>query len=292
MAFIKRLYDARWAYFFIFPAYIFFIIFTLYPLIKGLSYSFYDVGLASTEWVGLDHFRKMFDSSVFTIALRNTFLIVLGVVPAVIFLSILISVVVFPLTNKIQTFFRVAFYLPTVASGVVLSMVWIWMLNPSYGLINHVLSWVNLGPVEWLGQPGMALISVMVVTLTFILGQPVILYLAGLGGIPTDLYEAAMIDGANAWRRFWKITLPLLKPTTLFVAVTQTMGVFQVFVVIMLLTNGGPANGTQTIVFRMYQTAFSQWDFGYASALGMVLIFIVTIITLLIYRLFGQDVEY
>lgn len=292
MTLLKQIYSSRWAYFFILPAYAFFIVFTLYPLARGLGYSFYNVGLNNRDWVGLGNFAQMASNEVFWRALSNTLLIVLGVVPAVIILSIFISVLVYPLRRGAQTFFRVSFYLPVVASGVVLSMVWQWMLNPSFGLINYVLGWFGVQPVAWLGTPGLAMISIMVVVITFVLGQPVILYLAALGGIPSDLHEAGMIDGANSWRRFFHITLPLLRPTTLFIAVTQTIGVFQVFVVILLLTNGGPANGTQTLVYRMYQTAFEFYQFGYASALGVVVIIIVTIITLILYRLFGRETEY
>ncbi|WP_010269006.1 carbohydrate ABC transporter permease [Paenibacillus senegalensis] len=292
MSLLKQIYSSRWAYFFILPAYAFFTVFTLYPLAKGLGYSFYNVGLNNRDWVGLGNFVQMASNEVFWTALTNTLLIVLGVVPAVIILSIFISVLVYPLRRGAQTFFRVSFYLPVVASGVVLSMVWQWMLNPSFGLINYVLGWFGVQPVAWLGTPGLAMLSIMVVVITFVLGQPVILYLAALGGIPSDLHEAAMIDGANSWRRFFHITLPLLRPTTLFIAVTQTIGVFQVFVVILLLTNGGPANGTQTLVYRMYQTAFEFYQFGYASALGVVVIIIVTIITLILYRLLGRETEY
>lgn len=292
MTLLKQIYSSRWAYFFIFPAYAFFAVFTLYPLAKGLAFSFYNVGLNNRDWVGLGNFTQMAQSDVFWTALKNTLLLVVGVVPVVIVLAILISVLVYPLNRGAQTFFRVSFYLPVVASGVVLSMVWLWMLNPSFGLINYVIGIFNVSPVAWLGSPDMAMISIMMVVTTFVLGQPVILYLAALGGIPSSLHEAAMIDGANSWRRFFNITLPLLKPTTLFVAVTQTIGVFQAFVVILLLTNGGPANGTQTLVFRMYQTAFEFYQFGYASALGVVVILVVSLITVILYRVLGRDTEY
>lgn len=289
---IKQIYDNRWAYYFIFPAYFFFAVFILYPLLKGLQYSLYNVGLNTREWVGLGNFVEMYHSDIFWIALKNTFIIVLGVVPGVIILALFISIIVFPMRRGAQTFFRVSFYLPVVASGVVLSMVWLWLLNPSYGLINYLLGLINIGPYAWLGVPSLALLSMIVVVITFIVGQPVILYLAALGGIPHDLYESAMIDGASAWRRLFHITLPLLSPTTLFIAVTQTIGAFQVFVVILLFTRGGPANSTQTLVYRMYQTAFDFFQFGFAAALGVVVIVIVTVITLILFKLLGRDVEY
>lgn len=292
MALFKRLYEGRWGYFFLFPAYFFFAIFTLVPLIQGLGFSFYDVGLRERTFIGLDNFIKLAEDQVFWKALVNTVLVVIGGVPTIVIVSLLVSVVVFPLARWVQGFFRVAFYLPVVASGVVLSMVWSWILNPSYGLLNYLIGLVGMEPVAWLGSPNSALIMVMVVVVSFTLGQPIILFLAGLGGIPIDLYEAAMIDGANSRQRFVRITLPLLKPTTLFVTVTQVIGVFQVFVVVLLLTKGGPANGTQTIVYRMYETAFEFYNFGYASAIGLVLIAVIGIISWIQFRFFGQDTEY
>mgnify|MGYP001362512543 FL=1 len=292
MTLLKRIYAGRWAYFFLFPAYFFFIIFTLIPLVQGLGFSFYNVGLRERTFIGFDNFVRLADDPVFWKALVNTVLIVAGVVPTVVVLSLIIAVTVFPLHRWVQTTFRVAFYLPVVASGVVLSMVWLWILHPSHGLLNYLIGLLGLEPVAWLATPRTALISVMAVVVTFTIGQPVILFLAGLGGIPTDLYEAAMIDGANSRQRFFKITLPLLKPTTLFVTVTQVIGVFQVFVVVLLLTKGGPANGTQTIVYRMYEMAFDTFQFGYASAIGLVLIIIIGVISWIQFRFFGADTEY
>ncbi|MFD0715850.1 carbohydrate ABC transporter permease [Paenibacillus sp. GCM10027626] len=292
MILIRQIIKMRWAYFFLFPAYFFFIIFTFIPLTRGLGFSFYDVKLSEKTWVGLGNFEKLYDDAAFWKSLTNTVLIVVGVVPVGLVLSLGIAVLVFQLGKLMQTFFRMAFYLPVVASGVVLSMVWIWILHPNYGLMNYMIGLFGLDPVAWLGTPGMALLSIIGVTITFIIGQPIILFLAALGGIPGDLYESAMIDGANAWRRFISITLPLLKPTTLFVIVTKTIAVFQVFVVVLLLTGGGPANSTQTIVFRIYQTAFDFFNFGYASALGVVLLVIVSLITWINFRLLGRDTEF
>lgn len=289
---IRRIIQARWAYFFLLPAYFFFVIFTLLPLVQGVGFSLYDVKLNTRKFVGLQHYVALYHDDAFWKALVNTLLITLGVVPAVVVISILVAVVVHPLNKHVQTFFRMSFYMPVVASGVVLSMVWLWIYNPTYGLLNYLIGLIGLEPVAWLGTPGKALVSIIIVVITLVLGQPIILFLAALGGIPQDLQEAAMIDGANSRQRFFRITLPLLKPTTLFVMVTQTIAVFQVFVVIMLLTNGGPANGTQTIVYRIYQTAFDFFNFGYASALGVVMLVIVSFLAWFNFRLLGQDTEF
>ncbi|MBD2846631.1 sugar ABC transporter permease [Paenibacillus sp. IB182496] len=292
MQLMKRILEARSAYFFILPAYFFFVVFTLLPLLQGLQFSFYDVKLTSRTWVGLDNFIGLYQDPVFWKALTNTVVLVVGIVPAAMAISLFIAVIVYPLGRGLQTFFRMAFYMPIVASGVALSLVWLWILNPTYGLLNYVLGLLGAGPVAWLGTPNMALLTVDMVVITMIVGQPVILYIAALGGIPRDLYESAMIDGAGAWRQFRSITLPLLKPTTLFVLVTQTIGVFQVFVVIHLMTGGGPAHGTQTIVYRMYQTGFDFFNFGTASALGVVLILLVSVVAWAQFKWLGQETEY
>jgi len=292
VALFKRIYDGRWGYFFLLPAYLFFIIFTLIPLVQGLGFSFYQVKLTGKRFIQFDNFTRLAHDTVFWKALINTVLMVAGIVPVVVVLAILISVTIFPFSRGVQSAFRVAFYLPVVASGVVLSMVWLWILNPSYGLLNSIIGLIGLQPVAWLGAPIPALLTVMAVVITFIVGEAVILFLAGLGGIPPDLYEAAMIDGANAGNRFFHVTLPLLKPTTLFVTITKVIGVFQVFVVVQLLTQGGPAYGTQTIVYRMYETAFVSFSFGYAAAMGIALILIIGIISWIQFRFFGNEIEY
>jgi multiple sugar transport system permease protein len=171
-------------------------------------------------------------------------------------------------------------------------MVWLYIYNPTYGLLNYLLSQVGIGRVEWLGRTETALPSLALVVVSWTIGQPLILFLAGLAGIPQDLYDAAMIDGAGGWAKFWHVTLPLLKPTTLFVLVTQTIGVFQVFVVVLLMTRGGPVNATQTIVYRIYETAFTFFQFGYASAMGAVLLLIVGLVAIAQFKLLGQEVEY
>jgi multiple sugar transport system permease protein len=289
---VRRIVDGRWGYFFILPAYIPFLIFIAYPLFNGMRLSLYDATLKGEEFIGLENFQRLFQDEAFMRGLQNTIFFVIGVVPAALFLSLFIAVMVFPLRKHIQSFFRLAFYLPVVASGVILSMVWLWIYSPTFGLFNYVLTSVGLPRVEWLGDSSTALPSLALVVLTWILGQPIILFLAALGNIPTELLEAALIDGANAWQQFWKVTFPLLLPTTLFVLVTQTIGVFQVFVVVLLMTRGGPAYSTMTIVYDIWQTAFDFYHFGYASAMGVVLLVIVGTIAVIQYRFLGREVEY
>jgi len=289
---IRRIFKNRWAYYFILPAYIPFLIFTVYPLLEGVRLSLYKKDLTTETFVGLKNFERLTQDEAFMRGLKNTVFFVLGVVPSALFISLFIAVMIFPLRKSIQSFFRMAFSLPVVASGVVLSMVWLWIYSPAYGLLNYIITSIGLPRVAWLGDTKTALPALAVVVLTWILGQPIILFLAALGGIPEELLDAAKIDGANSWQQFWKVTFPLLLPTTLFVFVTQTIGVFQTFVVVLLMTRGGPAYATMTIVYDIWQTGFDFYKFGYASAMGVVLLVIVGTIAVIQYRFLGREVQY
>ena len=292
-AFLGKLYQARWAYFFIAPAYLFFAIFVLYPLLQGLFLSFFKADLSATRtFVGLDNFVRLARDQAFLRAIRNTFLFVLGIVPLAMLISISVAVLIYPLSKHAQTFFRMAFYLPGVASGVILSLVWLWIYQPTYGLLNYFTGLLGFAPIAWLGSTQWALPALALVVLSWILGQPIILFLAALGAIPPELTDAAMIDGAGPLTRLWRITLPLMRPTILFVLLTQTIGVMQIVVVVILMTRGGPANATQTIVYRIYETAFDFYEFGYASAMGVVLLVIIAAVAAIQFKLLGQEVEY
>lgn len=298
----KRIWKERWAYAFIAPAYVPFIIFVLWPLAQGLWLSFYDAGVNRAQWkfIGLGNFIWLFtkDEAFYRYAVPNTFLFVLIVVPICLVVSLFLAVIVFPLPMRIQSFFRLSFYMPVVSGGVVLAMVWAWIYNRDYGLLNYVLDLLgvfkllNIDKIGWLALTETALPALAIVVISWTLGQPLILYLAALGQIPEELFDAAKVDGASAWQQFWKITLPLLRPTTLFNMVTLTMSVFQVFVVVWLLTLGGPANATQTIVFRMWESAFTFFRFGRAAAMGTVLLIIGSIVAFFQFKLFAQEIQY
>ncbi len=295
----KRVWDGRWAYIFIAPAMIPFVIFTGYPLIQGLLLSFYKAGVNRDKWryIGLKNYSNLLTRDpVFPTAIKNTFLFVLGVVPAAMIICLFVAVLIYPLSQRRQSFFRAAFYMPVVSAGVVLAMVWVYIYSQEYGLLNYIfeslglLDLLNGGEkIGWLAQTDTALLSLAIVVLSWSLGQPLILFLAGLGAIPDSLYDAAKIDGANSWQAFWKITLPLLRPTMLFVLVVLTIAVFQVFVVVQLMTLGGPANATQTIVFRIWVTGIVGAKFGYASAMAVILLAIVSVLAIAQFKLLDRQ---
>ncbi len=295
----QKVWDGRWGYLFIAPAMIPFVIFTAVPLAQGLLLSFYKAGLNRDKWqyIGLKNYSNLLTRDpVFPTAIKNTFLFVLGVVPAAMIICLFVAVLIYPLSQRKQTFFRAAFYMPVVSAGVVLAMVWVYIYSQEYGLLNYIfesfglLNLLNEGEkIGWLAQTNTALLSLAIVVLSWSLGQPLILFLAGLGAIPETLYDAARIDGANSWHAFWRITLPLLRPTMLFVLVVLTIAVFQVFVVVQLMTLGGPANATQTIVYRIWVTGIVGSKFGYASAMAVILLVIVSSLAAIQFKLLDRQ---
>jgi multiple sugar transport system permease protein len=288
----KSVIQKPWGLFFIAPNYLFFLAFTLAPLLVAIWLSFNKANLVSAKFVGWANYKSLFNNPVFLRALFNTLLFVIGVVPITLILALFIATVIFPLKTNIQTLFRISFYLPIMLSGVILSIVWKWMFHPVMGVLNYLLGQMDLQPLLWTASPTQALPSLIFVVLTFTLGDAVILLLAGFGNIPTELWDAAEVDGAGNLPKFFFITLPLLRPAILFVLVTQTIAVFQVFVVVFVLTRGGPAYATETLVYHIYQIAFTQMDMGLAAAEGVILVLLVSGVALGQFRLLGEAVEY
>lgn len=285
-----RIKKSRACYVFILPSVILFSIFVLIPLFQSIIMSFQKVNLVSASWVGLANYKDIFTDEVFITALKNTALFVLVLVPVTLFLAFEASVTITPLKKGWQSFFRAAFYLPTVISGVMVSMVWLWIFNPSYGLLNYIVMKLGGEPIIWLASKN-TIFYLMFVVFTFNFGLPFIIYIASMNNIPDQIYEAARIDGASRKKIKWLITAPLLKPTTFFLLITNTIAVFQVWVVIQLLTDGGPAHSTETIVYQLYINAFRLNQFGRASAMGMVLLIIILLITFVQKIVIGDEQE-
>jgi len=279
------------AYLFILPSILMFLLFVLYPIILSCVYSFQNRSLTTAKWVGFANYKDIFTDPSFWLALKNTALFVIILVPVCILAGFNTALRVNKLSPRLRGFFRTVFYLPSVLSGVVMSMIWKWIFDPSFGLLNYLMELLGLNPVVWMASPG-TIYYLMIVVFTFNFGTVLIIYMSAVDGIPEEILEAARIDGAKPSTIKWKIIVPLLKPTTFFVMVTQTIAVFQTWVVIQMLTNGGPARSTETLVFQIYREAFSFNQFGRASALGMVLLVIIVLMTVLQKLYAGNDVEY
>ncbi|MCX6066990.1 MAG: sugar ABC transporter permease [Chloroflexi bacterium] len=277
-------------YLFIAPGYIAFIAFMLIPILFAISLSFYKASfdINARQFVGFSQYILLSKDLVFKQALKNTINYTLVIVPLTIFISLIVALLIEPLGPKLQAFFRGAFYIPGVAGGVVLSVVYLWIFNPTYGLLNYSLGLFGIKPILWLATAPHSFQAICAVVLTFTIGQPIILFLAGLAGISQDVLDAATVDGANAFQKAIFIRLPLLRPVLLFVLATQTIQVFQLWEVIYMVTRGGPFNSSTSLVYLIYQTAFENSNYGKASAIGVILMIIIMIFTLIQLKFWNQ----
>lgn len=285
-----------WSYAFVLPSMLTFTVFILIPVIWSFIISFQDYRLATGgTWVGLDNYRAAFttQSGVFVRAIRNTIYYTVVTVTANIFIALILSSMIQGLSKWAQTFFRAAFYLPAVTSVVIIAITWRWLLNSNqYGFFNYLRSLVGLAPVRWLADPSIALESIMLSTILTVPATGVVLFSAAMSSIPKDYYEAAEIDGAGPIRKWWNITVPLIKPTTLYLVVLYTIASFEVFEKILLMTPSGVGNATQTIVFQIYQNGFVQFRYGVAAAQAFILFLMIASVAAVQFRVFRSDVEY
>jgi multiple sugar transport system permease protein len=277
-------------YLFIAPGYIAFIAFMLVPILFAISLSFYksSFDISARQFVGFFQYIQLSKDPIFKQALVNTIGYTLVIVPATVLISLVIALLIDPLKPRAQAFFRGAFYIPGVAGGVVLSVVYLWIFNATYGLLNYLLGLVGIKPVMWLATAPHSFQAVCAVVLTFTIGQPIILFLAGLAGIPQDILDAATVDGANVLQKAAYIRLPLLRPVFLFVLATQTIQVFQLWEVIYMVTGGGPYNTSTSLVYLIFQTAFINANYGKASAIGVILMLIILVFTIIQLRFWRE----
>jgi ABC-type sugar transport system permease subunit len=277
-------------YLFIAPGYIAFIAFMLIPILFAISLSFYKstFDISARQFAGFAQYIILSKDPIFKQALINTIKYTLVIVPSTVLISLVIALLIDPLGLKSQAFFRGAFYIPGVAGGVVLSVVYLWIFNPTYGLLNYLLGLVGIKPILWLATAPHSFQAVCMVVLTFTIGQPIILFLAGLAGISQDILDAATVDGASNLQKTLFIRLPMLRPVLLFVLATQTIQVFQLWEVIYMVTGGGPFNSSTSLVYLIFQTAFIGGNYGKASAIGVVLMIIIMIFTLAQLRFWNE----
>lgn len=288
----RKLRREKWGYIFVAPSFLLFFVFFLLPVLGAFALSLVRYTPFFISWVGIQNYRDAFADPIFWVSLRNNLLYALGVVPLWLGKALLISSLIYPLSPRLQTFFKSAFYLPNITSGVIISMIWLWLFNPTFGLFNQVLEFVGLDGIEWLGNTKTALPSIILMAVIMGGGSSIVLITATMASIPLDLFEAAALDGANKRQMFFRITIPLLQPILLYLVVMGTISSFQVFENIYLMTQGGPQFSTSTIVYLIYETAFMTFNFGRASAQAMVLFAITFVFGLLQFRLLSSRVEY
>lgn len=270
-----------------------FLLFGAVPVVASLYLSFTDWDiLTEARWIGIGNYRHMLQDEEFWISLRVTALYTLMSIPLNLTGGLLISLLL-NVKSRWSHFFRTVYYVPSVVSGVAVAVVWMWLLNPDFGLINHLLSLLGLKGPQWLYSQTWALPSYVLLGLWMVGGNAVI-YLAGLQNISPQLYEAAEIDGCNSWQRFFRVTLPLITPTILFLLINGVIWSFQVFTQAYIMSNGrgGPNNATLFYLLYLYNEAFRGFRMGYGAALAWVLALIVLVCSVLIFKTSNRWVHY
>ncbi|MFE1907047.1 carbohydrate ABC transporter permease [Streptomyces gardneri] len=275
-------------YLLIMPAVLGFAIFKAYPIAASFWISLTTGNGDARQFAGLANYRRLIDDPLFWTALRNTALILVVQVPLMLGLALLVALGLNSTKVRLRPLWRLGVFVPSltglVAAGVMFSVI----LNRDAGLLNWVLSFFGIDPVNWLGSPFWARVGVVLVITWHYTGYNAVMYLAGLQGVPKELYEAAMVDGAGPVRRFFSITLPQLRPILLLTVVLSTIGTLQLFDEPYVLTGGGPDNATLTVTMYLYNNGFKYFDFGYASALAYALALIVSLLGILQVRLMGE----
>jgi len=282
----KRETFAAWS--FCAPPLFFLLLFLVTPFIIAFVISFTDQRLIPnpnlpTQFIVLRNFLRLFNSPSFHQALFNNFVFVVVVVPLQTFLALLLAVLV---NQKLRfvNLFRTIYFSPVVTTMVVVSIIWYFLYNPGEGLINQMISFISfgkLGPYNWLNDTALALPSIMVLSVWQGVGFQMVIYLAGLQGIPDELYEAGRVDGANPWQQFRYITIPQLRNTTIFVIISTTILAFKLFTQVWVMTKGGPQGATKTVIVLLYEEGFKMLRVGYASGIGVMFFLIVLSISLI-----------
>ena len=268
------------------------IVFTYGPVIYAAYLSLNEGDyIRPLKWVGVANYTRAFSDELVGKAMGNTAYFVVGTVPAGIALALLLAMA---MNQKLRgiVFFRSIFFLPTITSAVAISLMWAWMYNPQFGVINTLLKAVGIKGPKWLASSEWAMPSIIIMAIWRGLGYNMLLFLAGLQSVPKELLEAAAIDGANSIQRFFRVTLPLLSPTTFMLVVLSVIGGFQVFEYSYVMTRGGPLYSTLTVVLLIYQRAFETFEMGYASALAYILFAIILVLTIIQFRMQSRWVHY
>ena len=275
------------SYLFLLPFLVFFVGFVIYPMFMCVFTSFFDATMGREDiWVGFKNYEKLFQDEVFWVALKNTLIIVLVSVPVTCAFSLWVASAISRMPVAATSAFRCIFYLPVVTGSVAVTMVWKWMFNNYYGVLNYLGNQTGLleENINWLGDPKYALGCIIMILLTTSVGQPIVLYVSALDNVDKSLVEAAEVDGATRMQAFWKIKWPQIMPTTLYILVITTINSFQCFALIQLLTSGGPNNSTMTIMYYIYYNAFKLYKYGYGNAMGVILAIIIALLSALQFK--------
>jgi multiple sugar transport system permease protein len=276
---------------FISPWIVGFLAFLIYPILSSLYYSFTDYsGFGEAEWIGLSNYSRMISDDLFWKSLGNTLYYTALAVPIGVVVAIVLALAMNQPLREVAVY-RAALYLPSVLPIFALAFIFIWILNPRFGLVNHILNFFGVESIDWLGDPTWAKLSIVFLA-QLGAGQYALVFLTSMRAIPTDLYDAAMIDGAGGWKRLRNITVPLITPIILYDIIVGISLGLQVFTPAYVMTAGGPDNSTLFYVLYLYRQAFRYGDMGYASAMGWILLLISLVLALAVFRTSRRWVHY
>lgn len=284
---MKNYINSKAHIFFLSPAVFLLLVFSIFPIILAFFISFTDISLVGlADWskinfIGLENYKDILLDPIFLKSIGNTIFYVCVGVPLVIFCSLGIALLINFGNNIIFRFFRLIFYTPSITNVIAVSVVWSYLYNPSFGLINYLLSFINIGPIPWLQDPIIAKISLIILAVWRAIGVNMIIFLAALQGIPKVYYEAASLDGANKFKQLIHITLPMLKFAIFFVTITTLIGWLQFFEEPFVMTQGGPLDSTTSVSLFIYRNGFQYSKFGYAAAGSFILFVAIIIVTVI-----------
>jgi multiple sugar transport system permease protein len=286
----RRARTDRSAYLFVLPVFLLFLVFRFGPALASLVLSFadYEIG-GKVTFIGTDNYRQLLNDSVFWKSVRVTAVYTALVMPLTTITALALALL---LTKGLRAtgIFRALFFLPYITSTVMAAIIWLWIYSPTdSGLLNGLLSVINVGPIGWLQEQATVLPALAIMSTWKGFGYSMMIFVAGILAIPEMYHEAAQIDGASWWQRFTQITLPLLQPIIFFVLVIETIASFQVFDAVYVMTSGGPAQASFTLVYMLYNEGFQYFNFGYASAIGMFLFAAIFVIAMIQRRLVGRS---
>jgi len=287
-----RTADAISGYLFILPALLGLFVFLLFPIIESFFISLFDWNISTApKFIGVSNFKALSTDEIFITALGNTFKWVIFYVPLSIFASFLLALAM-DMPIRGISFFRAFFYLPVVVPVVVVSLLFTWIYNKDFGILNYILSIFGVKPVGWLSDPKIAIYSIAFMCIWKWAGYNMLIFLAALKGIPDTLYEAAQLEGITPLQKLWYIKLPLLMPAIYFVVLTCVIDAFQIFSEVYVMTNGGPGYSTYTVSFFIWKTAFAYTRMGYACSMAVVLFIIIMLVTLIQDKFLNKRVQY
>ena len=275
------------------PSMLVFILFSFIPIIYMVYLSFHDWNFISPDmnFVGLKNFQFLSTDPRFLQTMRNTFLYTVLTVLGFVILGILMALALNKNT-KVHSFMQSTIFAPHIISLVSISMLWLWLMDYDYGLFNYILGKFGINPVRWLTDPNVVMYSLAAVSVWKGVGYYCLIFLSGLQAIPNDIYEAAALDNTPWHRKLFKITIPMLSPTIFFVGITSIIASFKVFETISIMTQGGPMNSSNTIVYYIYETGFKFFNMGLSSAAGVILFIVIAILTFLYFKLMAKRVYY